>query len=375
MSASGENLDLNLSLNLAVSRMHLESQSQSRSPAALSRRGIFPPPSVPSSSCKFDPGCSNGAGGSQPRKPLPEPQWATQNHAPNVEVKVRGNAIPDVPIQPNALNNLSMGFQSCMGSRRVTKPKSEQVDNFSLAACRYDSSLGLLTKKFIRLIQEAKDGTLDLNRTVDVLEVQKRRIYDITNVLEGIGLIEKTAKNHIRWKYVNCPLFDLLTIDLSLRDKLESLRELMLNHDCQKNLFLTEEDIMSLPQLKNQTVIAIEAPRASFIEVPDPDSDIGFSQKQYRLIVRSTTGPIGVYLLSKNEKKSKDISIKRTKLLDSMELADSSKVDGEDHSPSPDTLTNSDSYGPQKIVPMDIGVDDDYWLRSDHEVRTSDLWS
>jgi hypothetical protein len=32
------------------------------------------------------------------------------------------------------------------------------------------------------------------------LKVQKRRIYDITNVLEGIGLIEKTIKNKIRWR-------------------------------------------------------------------------------------------------------------------------------------------------------------------------------
>jgi len=29
---------------------------------------------------------------------------------------------------------------------------------------------------------------------------QKRRIYDITNVLEGIGLIEKKNKNCIQWK-------------------------------------------------------------------------------------------------------------------------------------------------------------------------------
>lgn len=29
---------------------------------------------------------------------------------------------------------------------------------------------------------------------------QKRRIYDITNVLEGIGLIEKKSKNSIQWK-------------------------------------------------------------------------------------------------------------------------------------------------------------------------------
>lgn len=32
--------------------------------------------------------------------------------------------------------------------------------------------------------------------------MQKRRIYDITNVLEGVDLIEKTLKNMIRWKWV-----------------------------------------------------------------------------------------------------------------------------------------------------------------------------
>lgn len=31
------------------------------------------------------------------------------------------------------------------------------------------------------------------------LSVQKRRIYDITNVLEGINLIERYKKNHVRW--------------------------------------------------------------------------------------------------------------------------------------------------------------------------------
>ena len=32
------------------------------------------------------------------------------------------------------------------------------------------------------------------------MQVQKRRIYDITNVLEGIGLIEKKGKNNIQWR-------------------------------------------------------------------------------------------------------------------------------------------------------------------------------
>lgn len=38
-------------------------------------------------------------------------------------------------------------------------------------------------------------------QAADILNVkQKRRIYDITNVLEGIGLIEKKSKNSIQWK-------------------------------------------------------------------------------------------------------------------------------------------------------------------------------
>ncbi|KAG9136227.1 hypothetical protein Leryth_003824 [Lithospermum erythrorhizon] len=69
--------------------------------------------------------------------------------------------------------------------------------------CRYDSSLGLLARKFVNLIKHAEDGILDLNQAADTLEVQKRRIYDITNVLEGIGLIEKKLKNRIQWKKVD----------------------------------------------------------------------------------------------------------------------------------------------------------------------------
>lgn len=38
-------------------------------------------------------------------------------------------------------------------------------------SCRFDSSLGMLTKKFIKLIEQATDGVLDLNHAADVLQV------------------------------------------------------------------------------------------------------------------------------------------------------------------------------------------------------------
>jgi len=57
----------------------------------------------------------------------------------------------------------------------------------------------MLTKQFIQLLKD-EGGTLDLNNTAVKLNVQKRRIYDITNVLEGIDLIVKSKKNNVSWK-------------------------------------------------------------------------------------------------------------------------------------------------------------------------------
>lgn len=63
---------------------------------------------------------------------------------------------------------------------------------------RNESSLSVLTTKFLELLNSSPNGTVDLNETVDILNVQKRRIYDITNVLEGIGYIQKFTKNKIK---------------------------------------------------------------------------------------------------------------------------------------------------------------------------------
>ncbi|GCB84480.1 hypothetical protein scyTo_0025045, partial [Scyliorhinus torazame] len=79
---------------------------------------------------------------------------------------------------------------------RIPSPKTPKSPG---EKTRYDTSLGLLTKKFVHLLSESPDGVLDLNRAAEVLEVQKRRIYDITNVLEGIQLIRKKSKNNIQW--------------------------------------------------------------------------------------------------------------------------------------------------------------------------------
>lgn len=91
---------------------------------------------------------------------------------------------------------------------------------------RHEKSLGLLTTKFVTLLQEAKDGVLDLKAAADTLAVrQKRRIYDITNVLEGIGLIEKKSKNSIQWKGVGpgCNTREIADKLIDLKAELDDL--------------------------------------------------------------------------------------------------------------------------------------------------------
>ncbi|KAG2314353.1 hypothetical protein Bca52824_017475 [Brassica carinata] len=249
-------------------------------------------------------------------------------------------------------------------SKAVKREAQQFVGPNGSNSCRYDSSLGLLTKKFVNLIREAEDGSLDLNYCADVLEVQKRRIYDITNVLEGVGLIEKTTKNHIRWKgadnlgqlelgnqisrlklEVESMQSEESRLDDLIRERQEALRSLEEDEHCRRYMFMTEEDITSLPCFQNKTLLAIKAPTASCIEVPDPDEVMSFPQRQYRMVIRSRMGPIDVYLLSKYKG-------------DSMET-DESAVD-----------TSS-----LKIVTSDTDLKTDYWFESGAEVTLTDLWN
>ena len=42
-------------------------------------------------------------------------------------------------------------------------------------------------------------GSVDLNEVGDRLGVSKRRLYDITNILEGVGILKKISMNQIEW--------------------------------------------------------------------------------------------------------------------------------------------------------------------------------
>ncbi|NXH11153.1 E2F2 factor, partial [Bucco capensis] len=205
---------------------------------------------------------------------------------------------------------------------------------------RYDTSLGLLTKKFLRLLSESPEGVVDLNRAAEVLEVQKRRIYDITNVLEGIQLIRKKSKNHVQWmgtgifedtavtvkrQALRAELAELArterTLDQLLQDCALQLQLLLEDEANQRYLsfsytsflstlaYVTYQDLRAISSFQEQTVIAVKAPPETLLEVPD------FSEDNLQLHLKSTNGPIEVYLCPEEipeESPTKDHGISST---------------------------------------------------------------
>ncbi|KAK4408412.1 Transcription factor E2FB [Sesamum angolense] len=272
------------------------------------------------------------------------------------------------------------------------------------------ANIGLLTKKFINLIKHAEDGILDLNKAADTLEVQKRRIYDITNVLEGIGLIEKKLKNRIQWKGVDVSRpgevdeslpslqeevenlnMEERRLDERIREMQEKLRGLSEDENNQKWLFVTEEDIKSLPCFQNETLIAIKAPHGTTLEVPDPDEAVDYPQRRYRIVLRSTMGPIDVYLVSQFEENFEEVnaaeaqaSIPETSTANehASALSPTQEVRGnevdvqeiEAQRMCSEASTSHDFVsGIMKIVP-DVDNDADYWLLSDADISITDMW-
>ncbi|XP_064506602.1 transcription factor E2F6 isoform X2 [Pseudopipra pipra] len=182
---------------------------------------------------------------------------------------------------------------------------------------RFDASLVLLTRRFMALLKKAPDGVLDLNEVATTLGVRKRRVYDITNVLDGIDLIQKRSKNLIQWIGSNLDqvvgkapeqqnlkdeLSDLSAMEEALDELINNcahqIFELTDDKENAKLAYVTYQDIRSIQTFQEQIVIAIKAPEETKLEIPVPKDD------HIEVHVKSTKGPIDVYLCEVEKEKS-----------------------------------------------------------------------
>ncbi|XP_031480851.1 E2F transcription factor-like E2FF isoform X2 [Nymphaea colorata] len=65
---------------------------------------------------------------------------------------------------------------------------------------RKEKSLGLLCQNFLSLYNREGVESVGLDEAASRLGVERRRIYDIVNVLESVGVLARKAKNQYSWK-------------------------------------------------------------------------------------------------------------------------------------------------------------------------------
>ncbi|XP_029370050.1 transcription factor E2F3 [Echeneis naucrates] len=186
-----------------------------------------------------------------------------------------------------------------MASTSHEGKKTSKPHSFNFERARFETSLGFLTRRFAELINRSSDRVLDLNLVAHELNAPKRRLYDVTNVLEGIHLIKKKSKNHIEWLggQVNMKqgpeLSDLIEEERKLDELIQTcilqVHQLCEDHQCQRFAYLTYEDVQRIPSLQEQTVIVIKAPAETKLEVPHPKESL-------QVHLCSTQGPIEVFL-------------------------------------------------------------------------------
>lgn len=196
---------------------------------------------------------------------------------------------------------------------KAPPPKKQRRATPTKKNTRYDTSLGLLTRKFTMLLEQSPDGVVDLNKASEVLQVQKRRIYDITNVLEGIGILEKKSKNNIQWKggskgsHAFNALKDEVQCLQEQENHLDRLIAVAENELCKlsndKYGYVTYQDLRSIAKYKNKTVMAIKAPPNTKLSVPEDEDD------KYKILMKSDSGEIEVFLCpdSMSTPKAKEI--------------------------------------------------------------------
>ncbi|KAJ8979057.1 hypothetical protein NQ317_016119 [Molorchus minor] len=183
---------------------------------------------------------------------------------------------------------------------KAPQPKKPRRQTPVKKNTRYDTSLSLLTEKSFLIYW--KSHLMGFPRA----KCAKRRIYDITNVLEGIGILEKKSKNNIQWKggHGDNSKFLALTRQIQMLEDQENTLDKMiisaetelrkLNND--KYGYVTYHDLRSIDRFRNKTVMAIKAPPNTQLSVPTGENQTDRCSIQ----LKSESGEIDVFLCPEN---------------------------------------------------------------------------
>lgn len=154
-----------------------------------------------------------------------------------------------------------------------------------------EKTLVLLTRKFMDIMKSCPYGLLDINSAVEELKISRRRMYDITNVLEGIGLLKKRSARWVQWAGPQYRLGCLVSAEKRLDDLITLAKQQIItmyeNFLNNRYAYVTYDDIHKIPIFQDQAVFLIKAPQETVLQVAHPS-------EAFQLHIVSKTGPVKV---------------------------------------------------------------------------------
>ncbi|OIR56136.1 MAG: E2F/DP transcription factor [Amphiamblys sp. WSBS2006] len=179
------------------------------------------------------------------------------------------------------------------------------------------NTLDSLSERFIELLLSYADRTMKIADAATVLGVQRRRLYDVTNVLEGAGVIRKIGNVSV----VLCcgsgererrpgrarsegRLGELIDVETEYDRTLAALRESVSNEleriDTESMLYVTRDEIQREFSPEEETVLVVKAPRGSSMDIPYQKENT--LQTRHEVGLRSgNSKPIDVVLIGSSE--------------------------------------------------------------------------
>ena len=228
-------------------------------------------------------------------------------------------------------------------NKKKQKNEINEIQKLKKKRLRQENSLGELTINFIDYVKTKGLELININEIVKKLKVKKRRIYDITNVLEGIGYIKKLGKNQIKWIKADFLKENIILnnnnedsnkinkfielqkenekLDLFIKEINLEFEKLNEKPETKNYAYVTYDDLKNLADNNNNKMIAIKAPIDTSIEIIDnknienvkenignvfnDDKEILDNfKKENQIFMESKNGEISVYVIFNNEREN-----------------------------------------------------------------------
>ncbi|XP_063783480.1 transcription factor E2F7 [Pseudophryne corroboree] len=134
-------------------------------------------------------------------KPLAEPWTPTANL--KMLISVASPEIRDREKKKELFRPIENNEREDIGPDNQQFETGDDIDELEKRPSRKQKSLGLLCQKFLARYPSypisTEKTTISLDEAASSLGVERRRIYDIVNVLESLNLVSRVAKNQYCW--------------------------------------------------------------------------------------------------------------------------------------------------------------------------------